>query len=221
MYKIASLETGDFKLIESVAKTMKPMIVSTGATEWAEISELLNLIASTGNSKIILLLCTSAYPAHPIDLNLLRLQNLKNHFEISVGLSDHTLGIGVSVAAIALGASVIEKHFTISRSDGGLDSAFSLEPLEFRTLVNEGKMAFDSLGNPSWQISKSEIFSRNLRRSLYIIKDVKAGELATEGNIRAIRPNGGCEPKYLKQILGRKFVKDFQKGTPLNLDHLS
>jgi len=218
MYKISSMETGDLALIRRVAETGKPLIISTGATNWNEIEEAVEVVESTGNNDLTLLLCTSAYPADPVETNLLRMQKLKDLFGVSIGLSDHTLGIGVSIAAIALGATVIERHVTLKRADGGPDSAFSLEPEEFRLLIEEGNKAFGSLGNREWRISDSESEARRIRRSLYIVENVKKGDLITESNLRAIRPGAGCPPKYLTQIIGKSFDKDYAKGTPMRLD---
>lgn len=218
MYKISSMETGDLELIRSVAKTGKPIIVSTGATHWDEICELVKVVKDTGNKDLTLLLCTSAYPADPVDTNLRRMQMLREKFEVSVGISDHTLGIGVSVAAIALGASVIERHFTLSRADGGPDSAFSLEPDEFKQMVTEADKALIALGNFDWKISESESESRRIRRSLYIVEDVQKGDFISEFNVKPIRPGHGCLPKYLPQIIGKRFSDNFVKGTPMELN---
>jgi len=217
IYKIASLETSDHALIKKVAETGKPIIVSTGATTWEEIKDLVELIKKTGNTNLTLLVCTSSYPANPVDSHLNRIATLKKFFEAEVGLSDHTLGIGVSLAAIGMGAKVIEKHLTLKRSDGGPDAAFSLEPNEFKNLVEEGNNAFSSLGHSEWSIQNSEKESRRLRRSLYITDDVKAGDKITVSNLRAIRPGEGCSPKFLQELLGRKFKKDFERGTPMDI----
>jgi pseudaminic acid synthase len=216
MYKIASLETGDHRLIRAVAETGKPLIVSTGATQWEEIEEVVKVVRESGNKDLTLLVCTSSYPSDPLDAHLNRIKTLSSHFGVKVGLSDHTLGIGVSVAAIALGATVIEKHITLSRADGGADGAFSLEPKEFAMLVKEGTSAFQALGNPNWSMQDSEKESRRLRRSLYVVTDVKAGEIVTHENVRAIRPGGGCAPKLLDNLLGRYFSGDFVAGTPMS-----
>ena len=218
MYKIASLETSDHALINRVAKTGKPMMISTGATEWQEIEDLVEVVKKTGNQNLTLLLCTSSYPADPVDTHLNRLKLLEKHFAVSVGLSDHTLGIGVSIAAIALGATVIEKHLTLSRSDGGPDSAFSLEPNEFKALVEEGNIAFVSIGNSEWHITESEKESRRLRRSLYIVENVRKGEEVDDKNLRAIRPGSGCSPKYLGDLIGKKFKNDQTRGTPMKVE---
>jgi len=217
MYKIASLETGDHALIRAAALTGKPLIISTGATEWDEIVELVKVVHETGNKNLTLLVCTSSYPAVPTDAHIRRIQEIREKLDVKVGLSDHTLGIGVSLAAIGLGAVAIEKHLTLRRSDGGADSAFSMEPSEFQNLVSEGKDAFQALGDKNWTIQDSEKESRRLRRSLYIVKDIKAGEILTAENIRAIRPGEGCSPKYYDQLLGKRFKNDAKMGTPLRV----
>ena len=218
MYKIASLETGDHRLIRAVAETGKPLIISTGATEWKEIEELVGVVEESGNKDLTLLVCTSSYPSDPLDAHLNRMATLRKHFGVKVGLSDHTLGVGVSIAAIALGATAIEKHITLRRVDGGADGAFSVEPEEFALLVKEGTSALEALGNPDWSMQDSEKESRRLRRSLYVVKDVKLGDVVTHENVRAIRPGGGCAPKMLGQMLGRHFSADFQAGTPMSSD---
>ncbi len=218
MYKIASLETGDHRLIKAVAETGKPLIISTGATMLNEIEELVSVVAKTGNKDLTLLVCTSSYPSDPIDAHLGRIETLRNKFGIKVGLSDHTLGIGVSIAAIALGATVIERHLTLRRSDGGPDGAFSLEPEEFSMLVKEGTAAAQALGKTEWRIQDSELESRRLRRSLYVVKDVEKGEIVSNENVRAIRPGGGCAPKMLDELIGKEFVSSQTLGTPMNPD---
>jgi len=221
MYKIASLETGDHRLINAVAETGKPLIISTGATEWNEIEELVEVVAKAGNKNLTLLVCTSSYPSDPVDAHLNRMATLRNQFGVKVGLSDHTLGIGVSVAAIALGATAIEKHLTLRRSDGGADGTFSMEPEEFAMLVKEGKSALHSLGNSVWNMQESEKESRRLRRSLYVVKDVKAGDVVSLENVRAIRPGGGGAPKLLDEMLGKRFNRNQSVGTPLAPDLLT
>ena len=218
MYKIASMETGDIPLIKKVAETGKPLIISTGATEWTEIEEFVTVVEKTGNRDLTLLVCTSSYPAKPIDAHLNRMITLRSHFGVKVGISDHTLGIGVGVAAIALGATVIEKHLTLYRSDGGADGAFSMEPEEFASLVQEGTSAFQSLGVPDWRIQDSERESRRLRRSLYLVKNVEQGELVSHQNVRPIRPGGGCPPKDIYNLIGKKFKKSQSVGTPMSKD---
>jgi len=221
MYKIASLETSDHLLIKSVAETGKPIIISTGATEWQEIEEFVEVVKKSGNKNLTLLLCTSSYPADPLDANLNRISLLKQHFGVNIGLSDHTLGIGVSVAAIALGATVIEKHLTLKRSDGGPDAAFSMEPNEFRALVEAGTAANQSLGDNHWKLNASEAESRRLRRSLYIVANVKKGDLITKQNLRAIRPGEGCSPKYYEELVGKYYKNDYSLGTPMEISYAS
>jgi N-acetylneuraminate synthase len=216
MYKIASLETGDHELIKAVAETGKPLIISTGATEWKEIEELVEVVDKAGNDDLTLLVCTSSYPSDPADAHLKRMETLRNNFGVKVGLSDHTLGLGVSIAAIALGASAIEKHLTLCRSDGGADGAFSMEPKEFAMLVKEGTSALLALGQSNWSLQESEKESRRLRRSLYIVQNVLAGEVVTKKNVRAIRPGGGCHPRLLPEMLGKKFTNNYKVGTPMN-----
>lgn len=220
IYKIASLESGDLELIKEVGRTGKPTIISTGATQLDEIEEAVFAFLSTGNEDLTLLVCTSSYPAEPNEAHLNRISTLKNAFSVNVGISDHTLGIGVSIAAIALGATVIEKHITLKRSDGGHDSAFSMEPSEFEQLVLEGNNAKLSLGNLEWKIMDSESESRRLRRSLYVVSDVLMGEELSPINIRAIRPGAGLKPKYFNEVIGRKFNKNLKAGTPLSLEDL-
>ncbi len=220
IYKIASLETSDHQLIRLVGETGKPTIISTGATELEEIEELVSVFRATGNQDLTLLVCTSSYPAEPRDANISRMAFLREKFNVKVGLSDHTLGIGTSVAAIALGATVIEKHITLDRKDGGVDSAFSMEPKEFAQLVREGKSASESLGRPAWIIQPSESESRRLRRSLFVIKNVKKGERVSPENIRSIRPGQGISPKHLSTVMGKAFKQDLDLGTPLSLEHI-
>jgi pseudaminic acid synthase len=220
MYKIASLETSDHELIRLVASTGKPVIISTGATEFSEIESLVEVFESTGNQDLTLLVCTSSYPADPTEAHLRRMKTLSDSFKVKVGLSDHTLGIGVSVAAIALGATAIEKHITLKRSDGGADGAFSMEPSEYKTLVQEGIAAKLALGRGEWKIQKSEAESRRLRRSLYIVKDVAAGDVVTKINVRAIRPGAGCSPSEFENLVGKTFKNSYSRGTPLSLDKL-
>jgi N-acetylneuraminate synthase len=215
MYKIASLESSDHNLITAVAETGKPLIISTGATEWNEIEDLVAVVEKAGNNDLTLLVCTSSYPSDPVDAHLRRIETLKQRFGVKVGLSDHTLGIGVGIAAIALGATAIEKHLTLQRADGGADGAFSMEPEEFAMLVKEGSSAALALGNSEWSMQDSEKESRRLRRSLYVVRDVSAGDVVTHKNVRAIRPGGGCAPKLLKNLIGKKFAKNHAMGTPM------
>jgi len=218
MYKIASMETGDIPLIRKAAETGKPLIISTGATEWEEIEEAVATVEKAGNTDLTLLVCTSSYPSDPKDAHLNRIATLRDSFGVKVGVSDHTLGVGVGIAAIALGATLIEKHVTLRRSDGGADGAFSMEPEEFAMLVKEGTSAFQSLGNSKWSMQNSEKESRRLRRSLYVVKNVEVGEVVTHENVRAIRPGGGCPPKLLDSMLGKRFNTNRKAGTPMSWD---
>jgi N-acetylneuraminate synthase len=216
-YKIASMETGDVDLIAYIASKGKKMIISTGASTLEEIENAVNA-AENVRKKLTLLVCTSSYPSEATDAHLNRIFTLKERFKVNVGISDHTLGIGVSVAAIALGATVIEKHLTVKRTDGGHDAAFSMEPDEFKLLVEEGNKAFAALGSPEWSTQESEAESRRLRRSLFIAKPVKKGELASRENVKALRPNMGGPIKDIDQILGKKFKKNYEAGDAATLD---
>nr|WP_320148142.1 pseudaminic acid synthase [uncultured Anaeromusa sp.] len=220
LYKIASFENVDLPLLEKVARTGKPIIMSTGMASVAELSEAVDAVREAGCSQLTLLKCTSSYPASPEDSNLRTIPHMKELFQCEVGLSDHTLGLGAAVASIALGATVIEKHFTLSRAEGGVDSAFSLEPHEMKQLVNECRRAFQALGNVSYQRTKAEEKSLQFRRSLYVVEDVQAGDLVTEKNVRAIRPGLGLEPKYLEIARGAHFSQSVPKGTALQWKHL-
>lgn len=219
-YKIASFENIDIPLIKKVASTGKPIIISTGMANVVEIAEAVEAARNAGCKDLILLKCTSAYPATPKDANLLTIPNLRETFKVEVGLSDHTMGIGVAIASVALGATVIEKHFTLDRSEGGVDSAFSMEPAEFKLLIEESKKAWESLGQISYERGETEMKSLIYRRSLYISEDVKKGEVLTKKNVRAIRPGNGLAPKYLDIILGKKVTNDYKKGTPVSWDIL-
>jgi len=217
IYKIASMETGDVDLIAYAASKGKRMIISTGASTLSEIEQAV-LAAEVVREKLTLLVCTSAYPADATEAHIRRISTLRDKFGVDIGLSDHTLGIGVSLAAISLGALVIEKHLTIKRSDGGHDAAFSLEPDEFKLLVEEGNKAYLALGSSEWSIQESEAESRRLRRSLHITKFVKKGELATRENIRALRPNTGGPIGDIQEILGKKFRNDYSPGDAATID---
>jgi pseudaminic acid synthase len=219
-YKIASFENTDLPLIRKVARTGKPIIISTGMATVAELDETVRAVREAGNDKLILLKCTSTYPSTPKNTNLQTIPHLRDLFQCQVGLSDHTMGIGVGVGSIVLGATVIEKHFTLSRAEGGVDSAFSMEPEEMRALVNETKRVWESLGQVSYGPTKAEEASLKHRRSLYIVKDLKKGEELTRENVRAIRPGAGLPPKYLDQIVGKAVKNDVKKGTPLSWDVL-
>ncbi len=217
-YKIASQECIHHPLIRKVASTNKPIVMSTGMASLAEIDEAVNLIRKTGSSEIVLLKCTSSYPASPNNSNVLTIPYLRKIFGCEVGLSDHTLGIGAAVAAVAHGATLIEKHFTLSRVDGGVDSAFSLEPQEMQQLVVETVRAWQSLGQVSFGPTEAEKSSMSGRRSIYISRDVGAGEILSIDNLRVIRPNLGMAPKYYEVVLGRRIKRDAKMGTPLSWD---
>ncbi len=217
-YKIASFENIDLPLIKKVAKTGKPMIVSSGMATVAELDEMVRTAKENGCDDLTLLKCTSSYPATPEGTNLMTIPHMKELFKCNVGLSDHTLGIGVAVASIALGATVIEKHFTLSRADGGVDSAFSMEPQEMAQLVRECNAAWQALGEVSYGVTEQEKKELQFRRSLYIVEDMKKGDVITEKNMRCIRPGLGLNPKYYDVIKGKKVSRDIEKGTSVNWD---
>ena len=220
-YKIASFENVDIPLIQKVARTGKPMIVSTGMTTVSEIAELVRAARENGCRDLTLLKCTSNYPASAEGTNLRTIPHMRELFNCEVGLSDHTLGIGVAVASIALGASVIEKHFTLSRADGGVDAAFSLEPDEMAQLVRECRAAALAMGEVCYEIAAQEKKSLRFRRSLYIAEDMKAGDVITAENMRRIRPGLGLSPKYYEAVLGRRVKCDVARGTALSWDVLA
>jgi len=215
-YKIASFENIDIPLIRKVALTGKPMIISTGMATIAELDETVRTAREYGCNDIILLKCTSTYPATPENTNLQTIPHMQDLFNCEVGLSDHTLGIGASIASVTLGATVIEKHFTLSRAEGGVDAAFSLEPDEMRLLVEESKRAWQALGRIIYGPTEAEKKSMIFRRSLYITQNLKAGDVLTKENIRSIRPGHGLPPKYLDVVLGKKVAMDVKKGTPVS-----
>lgn len=217
-YKIASFENTDLPLIRRVAQTGKPIIMSTGMATIAELDEAVHTVRENGCHELTLLKCTSSYPATPEGSNLLTIPHMRSLFGCEVGISDHTLGIGVAVASVALGATVIEKHFTLSRSDGGVDAAFSLEPGEMSALVEESRRAWEALGAICYGVTEKEKASLKFRRSLYIAKDMLEGEVFTPENLRAIRPGFGLLPKYFERFLGKKVTRAVKKGTPLNWD---
>jgi N-acetylneuraminate synthase len=212
-YKIASFENTDLPLIRRVAATGKPLIISTGMATVAELDETVRAARLAGCRDLVLLKCTSTYPATADNTNILTIPHLRELFDCEVGLSDHTLGVGVSVASVALGATVIEKHFTLSRADGGVDSSFSMEPAEMAQLVIESERAWQSLGKISYGPTVKEQKSLVFRRSLYIVEDLAAGDILTPENVRAIRPGLGLPPKYLPALLGRRVSRDVKKGT--------
>lgn len=218
IYKIASFENIDLPLIKRVAQTGKPMIVSTGMANVAELQELVDTARENGCEDLTLLKCTSSYPASPKGSNLLTIPHMKELFKCNVGVSDHTLGIGVAVASMALGARVVEKHFTLSRSDGGVDSAFSLEPTEMAQLVRECNTAVQALGHVSYQMQEQERKSLVYRRSLYVVKDMQAGDVLTSENMRSIRPGLGIAPKYYEILIGKKVKRNICRGTAVSWD---
>jgi pseudaminic acid synthase len=215
-HKVASFELVDLPLLRKMGSTGKPVIMSTGMASKEEIREAVDVLKAAGCGELILLKCTSSYPADPAEANLNTLPDLASEFGCPVGLSDHTMGIAVSVASIALGACLIEKHFTLSRADGGPDSSFSLEPAEFKALVESVRIAEQSLGTVCYGGTESEEKSKAHRRSLFVVKDVKKGELFTAENVRVIRPANGLHPRELDNVLGKMATQDIAFGTPLN-----
>lgn len=215
-YKIASFENTDLPLIRKVAATGKPMIISTGMASLAELDETVRAARGAGCRDLVLLKCTSTYPASPENSNVRTIPHLRELFGCEVGLSDHTLGVGGAVAAVALGASVVEKHFTLSRAEGGVDAAFSLEPAELASLVQETERAWLALGEVNYGASAAEQASKRFRRSLYVVEDIAAGECFTSANVRAIRPGLGLAPKHLESLLGRKARQTLSRGTALH-----
>jgi len=217
-YKVASFEITDIPLIEYIASKGKPVIMSTGIATLSDIEEAISACKRMGNNQVVLLKCTSAYPAPLEEINLKIIPDMAEKFETVVGLSDHTLGISAPIASVALGAKIIEKHFILDRSLGGPDAAFSLEPDEFKAMVKGVREAEKALGKVSYELTEKMKKSREFSRSLFVVKDVKTGEIFTEENVRSIRPGYGLPPKYLKEIIGKKAKKDIKKGTPLNWD---
>jgi len=215
-YKIASFENTDLPLIQRVAATGKPMIVSTGMATLGEIDALVRAARDAGCRDLVLLKCTSSYPASPEHSNIRTIPLMREAFGCEVGLSDHTLGIGVAVASVALGASVIEKHFTLSRADGGVDAAFSLEPTEMRALVDETHRAWQGLGHPSFGAGVAEEGSVTFRRSLYFVRDLTAGSSITREDVRAIRPGHGLPPAEIDKVVGRRLLQAVKRGSPVS-----
>jgi len=215
IYKIASFENTDHPLIQRVAATGKPLIISTGMATQEELDESVDVARKAGCKDLTLLKCTSTYPATPENSNLLTIPYLRDRYGCEIGLSDHTLGIGVAISSVALGATVIEKHFTLKRSDGGVDAAFSLEPHEMKQLVEETGRAWQGLGKAFLGPTEAEKSSIIFRRSLYIVKDLKAGDVLTKENVRAIRPGLGLPPKHFNQVLGKKIKSSVKMGTAL------
>lgn len=218
MYKIASLEVVDLPLIRLVAEKGKPVVLSTGAADIDEIDAAVRAVRETGNEHLVVLACTSSYPASPRESHLRKIPLIADAWDVVVGLSDHTMGLGAAVAAVALGASVIEKHVTLQRSDGGVDSDFSLEPAELAALVTETRVAWEALGEPRLGPVAGEAESRRLRRSLFVVEDVRAGDVVTEANVRSIRPAGGLAPDEFRTVAGRRFATDVPRGTALTWD---
>jgi pseudaminic acid synthase len=214
-YKIASFENTDLPLIRRVAATGKPLIISTGMATVAELDETVRAARGAGCKDLVLLKCTSTYPATAENTNVLTIPHMRELFGCEVGLSDHTMGIGVSVVSVALGATVIEKHFTLNRAEGGVDSTFSMEPEEMVQLVLETERAWQALGHVSYGPTEAEQKSLQFRRSLYIVQDLKAGDVLTRDNVRAIRPGLGLPTKYQEQLLGKSLKHDVKKGTAL------
>ncbi|MEH2199678.1 pseudaminic acid synthase [Nostoc sp.] len=219
-YKIASFENTDLPLIRKVASTGKPMIISTGMATISELDETVRTAREAGCRNLILLKCTSTYPATPKDTNLLTIPHLGDLFNVPVGLSDHTMGIGVAVAGVALGATFIEKHFTLRRADGGVDSAFSMEPEEMHQLVVETEKAWQALGKINYGPTEAEKTSLTFRRSLYIAQDMKPGDIFTSENLRSVRPGFGLSTKYYDFFIGKSINKYAKLGTPVNWDLL-
>jgi N-acetylneuraminate synthase len=220
-YKIASFEIVDVALLRAAARTRKPLIVSTGMSTLAEIEEAVDTICEAGGREMALLKCTSAYPAPPADMNLRTLPHLAEVFDVPVGLSDHTLGTAAAVTAVALGAQIVEKHFTLSRADGGPDSAFSLEPGEFRSMVEAVRVAEQALGSVCYRVTEAEARSRVFRRSLFVVKDMAAGDRFTPECVRSIRPGHGMHPRQLPEVLGRRAARAISRGTPLDWSHIA
>ncbi|MFJ8234646.1 pseudaminic acid synthase [Ureibacillus sp. NPDC094379] len=220
LYKIASFENTDIPLIKKVASTGKPMIVSTGMATVAELDELVQTVREAGCNDLILLKCTSTYPATPENTNISTIPHMRELFDVQVGLSDHTMGIGVAVASVALGATIIEKHFTLSRADGGVDSAFSMEPNEMKALVIETERAWQAMGKVTYGPTEKEKSSLKFRRSIYVAKDIRIGERFTKENIKIVRPGYGLEPKYYELILQTIAKKELKAGEPLTFDIL-
>lgn len=220
-YKIASFELVDLELIKLCAETGRPLIMSTGMASIVEISEAVQAAKDAGAKDIILLKCTSAYPAPPEDINLATIPHLAQAFGVQAGLSDHTMGVGVSVAATVLGATVIEKHFTLARSDGGVDSTFSLEPLELAQLVSETRNAHAALGRVCYVQGDIETSFKKYRRSLFFVRDMAAGQKITKEDVRALRPGDGLAPKFITSVIGRTTSSDIAKGTPVSWENLA
>ena len=221
LYKIASFENTDHPLLKKIARTGKPVIMSTGVSTLSDIYESVQVLKENECTQLVLLKCTSTYPATPENTNLMTIPVLRDIFsDCLIGLSDHTMGVGVAIASVALGSRVIEKHFTLRRADGGVDSAFSLEPEELRALVIESERAFLALGRANFEILEAEKNSKKFKRSIYVAEDIGEGEVLTKNNLRVIRPGDGLEPKFYESLLGLAVKKQLKKGTPLRLEDL-
>jgi len=220
-YKIASFEITDVPLIEYVASKQKPVIISTGIATMQEIDEAIAACKRAGNEEIILLKCTSSYPAKIEEANLKTMQNMKATFDVEVGLSNHTLGIIAPVVATTLGAKVIEKHFILDKAIGGPDASFSLDPQEFKAMVDAVRDAEASLGKIDYQLNEKKVKNRNFSRSLFVVKDIKAGETFTKEHVKSIRPGHGLPPKYMISIMGKTARYDIERGTPLQWDQIN
>lgn len=221
LYKIASFENTHFPLLKKVARTGKPVIMSTGVITLPELEESVAYLKENGCKNLVLLKCTSTYPATPENTNIITIPDMRERFGVQVGLSDHTMGIGVSVASVALGATVIEKHFTLNRADGGVDSAFSMEPAEMKALVTESERAWQALGKVNYTPTPKEMDSLKFKRSIYVSADIKQGDTITEENIRVIRPAMGMAPKFYDGILGKTVNRDLTQGTPLLAEYIA
>lgn len=216
IYKVASFEIMDLPLIEYIASKGKPMIISTGVASLNDIEEAVSSCKKMNNSQIILLKCTSEYPAKISDSNLLTIPNMKETFNVEVGLSDHTIGITVPIVSVSFGARVIEKHFILDRKIGGPDATFSMEPHEFKLMVEHIREAESAIGKIDYSMTKSKNNNRLLGRSLFVVENIKAGEIFTDKNVRSIRPGNGLSPKYFNEIINKKATKDISRGNPLN-----
>ncbi len=218
VYKIASFENVDIPLIKKIARTGKPIIMSTGMATLSEIDEAVRTIRDSNNNNLALLKCTSSYPADPKQINLNTIPSMSDAFCCPVGISDHTMGIEIPIAAVSIGASIVEKHFTLDRSKGGHDSSFSLEPEEFKSMVEAIRNVEKALGTVTYEITEKEKASRVFRRSLFIASDMKKGDIFDDHNLRSIRPGHGLHTRYLEQIIGKSISRDIEKGTPLTWD---
>lgn len=219
-YKIASFEITDIPLIRKAAKTGKPIIISTGIAYKEDIEEAVKTCMEAGNQQVILLKCSSAYPSPYEDINLKSIERIAEDFDCIAGLSDHTMGSAVAVAGVALGAKVVEKHLTLSRADGGPDGAFSMEPREFKEMVENIRMTEKAMGTATYDLTEKQQKSREHSRSLFVVQDMKKGDIITEQNVRSIRPSCGLHTRYYEEVLGKRVNRDLELGTPMSLDYL-